>query len=102
VYIITIGGIKMYKEMKVKMPEEIYLILKKNEAELGKDLLLKAAIQYYIQDQLSLARASNMCGLSRLEFIDVLNSLNIPVFNYSLEDIDEIHEESSRIVERTG
>ena len=31
----------MYKEMKVKMPEEIYLILKKNEAELGKDLLLK-------------------------------------------------------------
>ena len=92
----------MYKEMKVKMPEEIYLILKKNELELGKDLLLKAAIQYYIQNQLSLARAANMCELSRLEFIDVLNSLNIPVFNYSLEDIDEIHEESSRIVERTG
>ncbi len=88
--------------MKVEMPEEIYLILKKNEVELGKDLLLKAAIQYYIQDQLSLARAANMCGLSRLEFIDVLNSLNIPVFNYSMEDIDEIHEESSRIVERTN
>jgi predicted HTH domain antitoxin len=92
----------MLKEMKIKMPEEIYLLLKKNTVELAKDLLLKAAIQYYAQDQLSLARAANMCGLSRLEFIDILNSLNIPVFNYSLEDIDEIHEESSKIVERVG
>jgi predicted HTH domain antitoxin len=92
----------MHKEMKIKMPEEIYLLLKKNTVELAKDLLLKAAIQYYAQDQLSLARAANMCGLSRLEFIDILNSLNIPVFNYSLEDIDEIHEESSKIVERVG
>ncbi len=89
----------MHKEMKIKMPEEIYLILKKNAVELGRDLLLKAAIQYYVQNQLSLARAANMCGLSRLEFIDVLNSLNIPVFNYSMEDIDEIHEESSKIIE---
>ena len=89
----------MHKEMKIKMPEEIYLILKKNAVELGKDLLLKAAIQYYVQKQLSLARAGNMCGLSRLEFIDVLNSLNIPIFDYSLEDINEIHEESSKIVE---
>jgi predicted HTH domain antitoxin len=84
------------------MPEEIYLILKKDEVELGKDLLLKAAIQYYVQDQLSLARAANMCGLSRLEFIDVLNTLNIPVFNYSLEDINEIREESSKIIKRTS
>jgi predicted HTH domain antitoxin len=90
----------MLKEMKIKMPEEIYLLLKKNKVELAKDLLLKAAIQYYVQDQLSLARAANMCGLSRLEFIDILNSLNIPVFNYTMEDIDEIHEESSKIVER--
>jgi len=67
---------------------------------LGEDLLLKAAVQYYIQNQLSLARAANMCGLSRLEFIDVLNSLNILVFNYPMEDIEEIHEESSKIVER--
>jgi predicted HTH domain antitoxin len=92
----------MLKEMKIKVPEEIYLLLKKNTVELAKDLLLKAAIQYYVQDQLSLARAANMCGLSRLEFIDILNSLNIPVFNYSPEDIDEIHEESSKIVERVS
>ena len=92
----------MLKEMKIKMPEEIYLLLKKSTVELAKDLLLKAAIQYYVQDQLSLARAANMCGLSRLEFIDILNSLNVPVFNYSLEDIEEIHEESSKIVERVS
>ena len=41
-----------------------------------------------------------MCGLSRLEFIDVLNSLDIPIFDYSLEDINEIHEKSSKVVER--
>lgn len=92
----------MHKEMKIKMPEEVYLILKKNAVELGKDLLLKAAIQYYVQNKLSLARAANMCGLSRMEFIDVLNSLDIPIFDYSLEDINEIHEESSKIVERIG
>jgi predicted HTH domain antitoxin len=92
----------MYKEMKIKLPEEIYLILKKNEYEMGADLLLKAAIQYYTLNQLSLARAANMCGLTRMEFIDVLNSIKIPVFNYSLEDIDEIHEESRKILERIG
>ena len=88
--------------MKLKLPEEIYLVLKKNEVEMGKDLLLKAAIQYYLQNQLSLARAANLCGLSRMEFIDVLKSLHIPVFNYSLEDINEIHEESAKIIEKTG
>lgn len=86
--------------MKLKLPEEIYLVLKKNEAELAKDLLLKAAIQYYTLNQLSLARAATMCGLSRLEFIDMLQSLNIPVFNDSIEEVDEIHVESEKILEK--
>lgn len=88
--------------MKLKLPEEIYLVLKKNETELAKDLLLKAAIQYYTLNQLSLARAANMCGLSRLEFIDMLQSLNIPVFNDSINEVNEIHIESENILERTA
>ncbi|MCP4216325.1 MAG: UPF0175 family protein [bacterium] len=89
----------MYKELKLTLPEEIYLILKKTGMELQKDLLLKAAIQYYSMNQLSLARAANMCGISRLDFVDVLNSLNIPIFDYSLEDLEEIHMESDKILE---
>jgi predicted HTH domain antitoxin len=92
----------MLKEMKLELPEEIYLVLKKNEVELAKDLLVKAAIQYYTLNQLSLARAATMCGLSRLEFIDLLNSMNIPVFNDSIEDVDEIHEESEKILRSLG
>jgi len=90
----------MNEEVRLQLPEEIYLILKKSDLELSKDLLQKASIQYYLQSQLSLARAADMCSLSRMEFINILNSLNIPVFNYSPEDIDEIHEESVKIVER--
>jgi len=89
----------MYREMKIRLPEEIYLILKKNEYEMGADILLKASIQYYMMNQLSLERAANMCGLTRMEFIEVLNSINIPVFNYALDDVDEIHEESRKILE---
>jgi hypothetical protein len=29
-------------------------------------------------------------------------SMSIPVFNYSMEDIEEIHEESAKIVEAVG
>ncbi len=90
----------MLKEMKIVLPEEIFLLLKKSGLQLKKDLLLKAAIQYYSMNQLSLARAADMCGLSRVAFIDVLNELNIPVFDYSAGQLDEIHEESAQLLER--
>ncbi|MCK4761347.1 MAG: UPF0175 family protein [Candidatus Aminicenantes bacterium] len=90
----------MHREMRIKMPEEIFIVLKKDDRELSGEILQKAAIQYYIEKELSLERAAFMCGLSRMEFIDVLYRLHVPIFDYSEEDLEEIHRERDEILER--
>ena len=90
----------MLREMRIKVPEEIYIVLKKNTNELSWDILQKAAIQYYIEKKLSLEKAASMCGMSRMDFIDILFHLNIPIFDYSDDDLEEIHSEREKILER--
>jgi predicted HTH domain antitoxin len=87
-------------EMTIEIPEDIFMVLKKDKDDLKQDIMQKAAIQFYLEKKLSLERAAIMCRLSRMEFIDILSHMGIPIFDYSNEDLVEIHRESEKILEK--
>lgn len=70
--------------MSLILPEDILQATGMSEEE----LLQEIAILLFQKDKLTLARASRLAGLSRLQFQHLLASRQIPV-HYEESDLDE-------------
>ena len=53
---------------------------------------------FYRKRKLSLGKAAELAGYSRIEFIEKLQIENEDVFDYNEEEIDEIFEDSKKIL----
>ncbi len=71
----------MQREMKIHIPDEIYIDLQMTEDELEQDLLQGAAIRYFLEKKLSLEQAAVLCGVSRIEFNNILYHRHIPFYH---------------------
>lgn len=65
-----------------EIPEDLLASLKLGVAALQLDIRLLAAIAYFQDKRLSLGKATQLAGLNRLEFLDVLARRGITVFDY--------------------
>ena len=76
--------------VETQIPEDIYLTLQANGlfrevlAEQSRHLL---ALRFYQERILSLGKAARLAGLNRWEFIDFLSLNNVPVIDYSKEEL---------------
>jgi predicted HTH domain antitoxin len=52
------------------------------------DALLTIASRLFEKGKLSLGQASEMTGLSKMAFMEILGSYGVSVFNYSPADLD--------------
>ncbi len=70
--------------MGVIIPDEILMAAGMTEAELGQEL----AIFLYQREKLTLAQASRLAGLSRLQFQHLVASQQIPI-HYDVAEFEE-------------
>ncbi|MGQ9491977.1 MAG: UPF0175 family protein [Anaerolineae bacterium] len=76
--------------IETPVPEDIYLTLhasglfKETLAARSRRLL---ALRFYQDRVLSLGKAARLAGMSRWEFIDFLSENQVPVINYSDEEL---------------
>lgn len=84
-------------EIKMKVPRELPIILHKRLEDVEGDIRRQAAIRYYKQRILSLGKAADLAGLTRIEFIDLLKFSGESVFDYSPEELEEIELDSERL-----
>jgi predicted HTH domain antitoxin len=84
-------------EIKMKVPRELPIILHKRLEDVEGDIRRQAAIRYYKQRILSLGKAADLAGLTRIEFIDLLKFCGESVFDYSTEELKEIDLDSDRL-----
>lgn len=71
----------------IDFPSDILLTLNKNENELRQDIKLALAIRLYRQQKLTIGKAAQIAGLSRLDFETMLSENEVPISNLTIEDV---------------
>jgi predicted HTH domain antitoxin len=72
----------------ITFPEELPYSLKESKEGFVKLLLLYAAMKLFEEGKLSLGKAANLAGYSRVAFIDVLSQHRVSLFNYTEDALD--------------
>jgi len=75
---------------KIEIDNSILLSLKSSSEELAYKMKLYTAIALYQKRQLSLGKSAQLLGMDRLNFIELLKGENIPIFDYSSREMNEI------------
>lgn len=71
----------------LELPEDVYATLRRSPEEFAAELRMAAAIHWYSQGQLSQAKAAEVAGVSRAQFIDELFRRRVPVGQATLEEL---------------
>lgn len=75
-------------KIEIEVPEELLLNLKQSGEEFKKEVKLTMAIELYKKGKLSLGKAAELSGFTKIGFIDMLNFRGETVFNYTNDEID--------------
>ena len=71
----------------LELPEDVYAALRRSPEEFAQELRLAAAIHWYSQGQLSQAKAAEIAGMSRAQFIDELSRRGVPAVQATPEEL---------------
>lgn len=73
----------------VKLPADILLTLNESEKELEQQLRFSLALRLYGQQKITIGKAAQLAGVSRMQFETLLAENKIPVSNLTYQDIAE-------------
>ncbi|RYM32899.1 UPF0175 family protein [Brumimicrobium glaciale] len=73
--------------ISIDFPNDILLALNESENDLKKRIKLALAIQLYKLEKLTIGKASQLSGLTRLEFEKELSINKISISNLNKEDV---------------
>lgn len=77
----------------IELPDETVAALKRSPEELGNEVRLASAIDWFRRGLISQGRAAEIADVSRAQFLDALAARKIDVFQV---DIEELRRESGR------
>lgn len=77
--------------------EDILLSVRETKKEFTKEVLFLSALFFYKKRKLSLGKAAELAGYSRIEFIEKLQRENEDIFDYNEEELDEIFDDVRKI-----
>jgi len=72
--------------LRLEIPDEVSQAMRLPPADAKSRLLLELAVSLYAQDILSLGKAAELAGISRLELNDVLAKRGVPM-HYTEDDL---------------
>ncbi len=70
--------------------ENLLLSLRESQEEFTQDLRFLSALMLYRKTRLSLGKAAELAGYSKLDFIEKLKLEKEPVFDYDADEMNEI------------
>jgi len=73
--------------ISVKFPDDILLTLNESEKELEQQLRISLSLRYYNQQKITIGKAAQIAGLSKLQFETLLSENEIPISNLTYDDI---------------
>jgi predicted HTH domain antitoxin len=79
-------------QVAIDLPRSLLAALRQDPAGFVQEMRLAAAVKWYEMRRVSQAKAAEVAGLSRIEFLTALNQFGVSPFQY---DVDEIIQEVS-------
>jgi predicted HTH domain antitoxin len=76
---------------------DILLSLKENTEEFTQNLRFLSALMLYRKNRLSLGKAAELAGYTKLDFIDKLRLENEPIFDFNEQEIDDIFADAKKL-----
>ncbi len=73
--------------INVDLPSDILLTINETEKELRYRIKFALAVQLYSQQKVTIGKAAQIAGISRLEFENKLSENRIPISNLELDDV---------------
>ena len=83
--------------MTIQLPYDVFIHLHKSRSEAAQDIQRQAAIRYYKTRTLSLGKAAELAGMSRFEFIQYLRLNGETIFEYTDDELSEIHDDAATL-----
>lgn len=77
--------------VSIELPREVLSALRKEPKDFVQEMRVAAAVKWYEMKTVSQAKAAEIAGLSRAEFLDALGRFGVSPFQY---DSDELIAES--------
>ena len=74
-------------QLTLELPQDIFSALRQEPEAFLKEMRLAAAVKWYETEQVSQAKAAEIAGLSRAEFLDALNRFGVTPFQVSADDL---------------
>ena len=72
--------------ISIDIADDLLLALREHPQAVAHEMRVISAIHYFQSRRLSLGQAARLAGMPRLEFLDVLNTHGVPVFDLSADD----------------
>jgi len=79
----------MYTTIPVEIPTRAFSALRKNPDEFVREMRIAAAVKWYELGEISQAKASEIAGLSRGEFINALSRYKVDFMQYTEAELME-------------
>ena len=73
--------------ISLEFPDDILLALNESESDLKKRIKVTLAIQLYKQKKLTIGKASQLSGMTRLDFEKELSKNKISISNLTEDDV---------------
>jgi predicted HTH domain antitoxin len=73
----------------IDLPQDVFSALRTNPDGFVKEMRLAAAVKWYEMERISQAKAAEIAGLSRAEFLFALARFGVSPFQYSADEIVE-------------
>lgn len=73
----------------IDLPESAFSFLRKEPAEFIREMKYAAVVKWYEMGEISQSKAAEIAGLSRYEFIALLNRYQVSVIQYTADNLDE-------------
>ena len=74
-------------QVRVDLPESVFSILRVTPEKFIQEMRIAAAVKWYEKEMLSQSKATELAGISRIEFMEALNSFNVSPFQITEEEL---------------
>lgn len=77
------------RTIPIQLPETVFSALRKKPEEFIQEMRIAAAAKWYELGEISQAKAAEIAGLSRAEFINALSRYQVDFMQYTAQELAE-------------
>lgn len=75
------------RTVTIQLPETAFSALRKNPEEFVEEMKIAAAVKWYELGEISQAKAAEISGLTRAEFINALSRYQVDFMQYTAQEL---------------